>query len=180
MRKSKASGYSKEMEGIIRKYGFQESVLRFFQIDRREWAFMKKVGTARILRLFASAEAAIPDQQRWLKSIIADRRISLFQATAIWREPELLEKSGAAVRRGRFLLFDRFKDGDDYNSKQYRENFRSILQALEKKQALFVAYEGKRVIRLRMRRCPIGFSILQRRQVRLCSLEYSRGISDGN
>lgn len=83
-------------------------------------------------------------QQRWLKSIIADRRISLFLSDSdlAWAG-ELLKDTEPLFDEEDFYYFDRFKDGDDYNSKQYRENFRSILQALEKKQALFVAYEGK-------------------------------------
>lgn len=56
----------KEMEGIIRKYGFQESVLTILpNLTGGEWAFMKKVGTARILRLFHICRSCrLPDCSR--------------------------------------------------------------------------------------------------------------------
>ena len=170
----------KEMEGIIRKYGFQESVLTILpNLTGGEWAFMKKGrdGT------YTPAVSHLPKlpltglQQRWLKSIIADRRISLFLSDSdlAWAG-ELLKDTEPLFDEEDFYYFDRFKDGDDYNSKQYRENFRSILQALEKKQALFVAYEGKTGDTVTYETLPYQLQYSSKDdKFRLCSLEYSRG-----
>ena len=170
----------KEMEGIIRKYGFQESVLTILpNLTGGGWAFMKKGrdGT------YTPAVSHLPKlpltglQQRWLKSIIADRRISLFLSDSdlAWAG-ELLKDTEPLFDEEDFYYFDRFKDGDDYNSKQYRENFRSILQALEKKQALFVAYEGKTGDTVTYETLPYQLQYSSKDdKFRLCSLEYSRG-----
>ena len=43
-----------------------------------------------------------------------------------------------------FYYFDRYLDGDDYASPEYRKNFRTALSALRGGKPLFVAYAGKR------------------------------------
>ena len=175
----------KEMEGIIRKYGFQESVLTILpNLTGGEWAFMKKGrdGT------YTPAVSHLPKlpltglQQRWLKSIIADRRISLFLSDSdlAWAG-ELLKDTEPLFDEEDFYYFDRFKDGDDYNSKQYGKISEAFFRRLKRNRRYLSPMKEKRVIRLRMRRCPISFSILQKTTSSgFAAWNTAGGISDGN
>lgn len=139
----------KQMEVLIRKYGFQESVFVILpKLLGGEWAFLKKENEDG--RTYSPAVGGAPCppltllQKSWLKSLLADRRIGLFLngREREWAD-EVLKDVTPLYNEDDFYYFDRYSDGDDYESEQYRENFRTVLNALEQGQALFVAYEGK-------------------------------------
>ena len=78
-------------------------------------------------------------QKRWMKAILLDPRVQLFQPDTTGLEdieplflPEWL------------VYFDRYTDGDDYENPDYIRNFRTILAALrEKKQLRVLFLDGK-------------------------------------
>ena len=78
-------------------------------------------------------------QKRWMKAILLDSRVQLFQP----------DETGLAGIEPLFwpewlMYFDRYTDGDDYENPDYIRNFRTILAALrEKKQLRVLFLDGK-------------------------------------
>lgn len=142
----------KQMEALIRKYGFQESVFVILpKLLDGEWALLKKEKEDTSAYSPAVRGELRPPltllQKRWLKSMLADRRAGLFLSgkEREWAE-EALKDATPLYNEDDFYYYDRYSDGDDYESEQYRENFKTVLHALEHGRALFIAYEGKQKI----------------------------------
>ena len=136
------------MDEIVRACGFQESALTILpKIKEGIWAF----GEMDVQGNFCSAVSHIPLlpltylQKSWLKALLSDARISLFVEE---EERKRLERELQGVEplysEEDFYYFDRYLDGDDYASPEYRKNFRTALSALRGGKPLFVAYAGKR------------------------------------
>ena len=140
----------KQLEALIRKYGFQESVFVILpKLLDGEWALLKKEKeTGRTYSPAVDGELRPPLtllQKRWLKSVLSDRKAGLFLdgQEREWADEAL--KDVMPLYSGEdFYYYDRYSDGDDYESEQYREYFRTVLTALKQGQALFIAYEGKK------------------------------------
>jgi len=139
---------ARQMEEMIRENGFQESALTIIpKLISGEWA----LGSLDAKGSFHSAVSHIPRlplthlQKSWLKALLSDPRIALFLEEA---EQAHLEEELAGVEplfsQEDFYYFDRYRDGDDYASSQYRENFRTVLKAVREKKPLFAAYTGKK------------------------------------
>ena len=78
-------------------------------------------------------------QKRWMKAILLDPRVQLFQPDTTG-----LEGIEPLFRPEWLVYFDRYTDGDDYESPDYIRIFRTILAALrEKKQLRVVFLDGK-------------------------------------
>lgn len=78
-------------------------------------------------------------QKRWMKAILLDSRVQLFQ-------PDETGLAGIEplFRPEWLVYFDRYTDGDDYENPDYIRNFRTILAALrEKKQLRVLFLDGK-------------------------------------
>ncbi len=175
----------KEMEGIIRKYGFQESVLTILpNLTGGEWAFMKKGrdGT------YTPAVSHLPKlpltglQQRWLKSIIADRRISLFLSDSdlAWAG-ELLKDTEPLFDEEDFIILTDLRMGMTITLNNTGKISEAFFRRLKRNRRYLSPMKEKRVIRLRMRRCPISFSILQKTTSSgFAAWNTAGGISDGN
>jgi len=71
-------------------------------------------------------------EKRWLKAILADPRVSLFDLPEI---PELADVE-PLFRPEDWVVFDRYSDGDPYEDPLYRKRFRIILDAIHQKQPL--------------------------------------------
>ena len=81
-------------------------------------------------------------QKRWLKALLQDPRIALFQPdTAGLEEVEPLYDPET------FVFYDRYSDGDPYEEESYRANFRTIVGAIREKKALRVRFKGASGIR---------------------------------
>ena len=78
-------------------------------------------------------------QKRWMKAILLDPRVQLFQPDTTG-----LEDIEPLFRLEWLVYFDRYTDGDDYENPDYIRNFRTILAALREKQQLRVLFlDGK-------------------------------------
>lgn len=78
-------------------------------------------------------------QKRWMKAILLDSRVQLFQP-----DETGLEGIEPLFRPEWLVYFDRYTDGDDYENPDYIRNFRTILAALrEKKQLRVLFLDGK-------------------------------------
>lgn len=145
-----------DVNEAVRRFGFRDSALflpkkLLPQADGSDWGLLRKTGGG----YEPVTENPPPDifttlQKRWLKAKLLDPRISLFLGDGeIARLSERLSEVKPLYRPEDLRFFDRFSDGDDYKDPVYRENFRTVLLAIKRRQALKTDYlsgHGKRVI----------------------------------
>lgn len=129
-----------QMERIIREKGFEESILTIPEkLARERWPLVTKAGTTPLRHRPTRPLTEL--EKRWMKSLLADPRIRLFDPPAAGLEDVMpLYPSGAIV------YFDRYTDGDPYEDPAYIEHFRIILQALRERRWLrleFVGHHGQ-------------------------------------
>ncbi|MGN0509761.1 MAG: WYL domain-containing protein [Ruminococcus sp.] len=80
-------------------------------------------------------------EKRWLKALLDDPRIKLFDVSA-----KGLEDVNPLYNRDTFAYFDKYSDGDDFENPEYIKNFRTILNAIKEKRKLamrFKSHKGK-------------------------------------
>lgn len=173
-----------EMEELIRRYGFEESVLTILpKLLDGGWELLAKTADGKSWIPAVSRVPVLPLtalQRSWLKALLSDPRFSLFlREEERERMEQYLADTEPLYQAEDFYYFDRYRDGDDYASPQYRENFQTILCALREGHPLFVAYKGKRG-----REDTITYEVLPKRleyssredKFRLCCLQQVRGI----
>ena len=137
-----------DMEDICRAYGFQESALSIIpKLTDSTWALLEEQDKHTFTSRLGHAVPALPLtnlQKAWLKSLIQDPRFQLFFTD---RQLELLagEWDGlpSLYHEDDFYYYDRYRDGDSYDSPSYRKHFQAILKAIREERVLLVAYEGK-------------------------------------
>ena len=126
----------KRMEDIIREKAFSESVLIMVPaIRNEEWPVC-----ARGLQTPLVNEPRMPLsalEKRWLKALLQDPRIALFQPDTTGLNDVL-----PLYKPDDFIVFDRYGDGDPYEDPAYIARFRTILSALEAKKPLYVRFRG--------------------------------------
>lgn len=138
----------KEIEALVKQYGFEESALTILpKLTGGEWQLLKKTEEGTYLPVVSHVPSPplTKLQKCWLKALLSDPRISLFlnEEEKIEAEKALAGAEPLFLQED-FYYFDRYRDGDDYTSRQYQENFRTILNAFRKNSALLIAYSGKR------------------------------------
>ena len=87
-------------------------------------------------------------EKRWLKAISMDPRIRLFGGLNFDEDAEPL------FRQEDIAVYDRFEDGDPYDSPKYREIFRTLLTAIKQGKAVEIAYLTQRGTERAMTRIP--------------------------
>lgn len=125
---------TKTMHAIIRSTAFNESNIDIPQaITSGRWPLIK--------RDFSTVIHHNPDrpltllEKRWLKSLLSDPRICLFDIT-----PAGLEEISPLYDESTFVRFDVHGDGDPFENPEYIQNFRTVLKAVKKKRMLQVNY----------------------------------------
>ena len=127
-----------DMERIIRKEGFAESILTIpGKLADGSWPLLNDDLTTPLLHKPRRPLTAL--EKRWLKALLADPRIRLFDPPA-----EGLEDVEPLYPQGAILFYDRYTDGDPYDDPAYIANFRTILTALREKRRLHVEFQGRR------------------------------------
>ncbi len=81
-------------------------------------------------------------QKRWLKALLLDPRIALFNP-----DPSGLEDVEPLYRPDTFVFFDRYLDGDPFQDEDYIACFRMILRAIREKRMLRVRFKGHTGVR---------------------------------
>lgn len=76
-------------------------------------------------------------QKRWLKALLADPRIALFDPDAT-----SLEDVEPLYQQDTFIFFDQYADGDPYGDPTYITNFRTVLRAIREKRRLRIRFHG--------------------------------------
>ena len=114
----------------INEKAFSESSAAIFSsITNADWPLLDDD-----LRPVIAHKPAMPLttlQKRWLKSLISDPMIALFDPDTTG-----LEDIEHLYRQDTFVMFDRYGDGDPYDDSEYAVNFRTVLQAVREKRML--------------------------------------------
>jgi len=122
---------------IIREKAFGESMLTIpASLRDGSWPFLTQENTTPLAHDPSMPLTAL--QKRWLKALLQDPRIRLFDP------PEAgLEDVEPLYAKGAFCFFDRYSDGDPYEDPQYIAHFRTVLTALREKRRLRVRFTGR-------------------------------------
>lgn len=141
----------KQMESIVRQYGFEESALTILpKLLTGEWALLRKKadGTYEAAVSVCSDQSLTKLQQSWIKALLTDPKFCLFLDK---KEIERLDKALRDVEplylTKDFHYFDQHRDRDEYNSPEYQDNFKIILNALKAEKGLIIVYSGKRYLK---------------------------------
>lgn len=78
-------------------------------------------------------------QKQWLKALLNDPRIKLFNPSA-----KGLEDVEPLYEQKSIEYFDRYSDGDNFEDFEYIKNFQTVLTALKQNKKLRMTYTGKK------------------------------------
>ena len=131
------------IDGIVREKAFAESVLTVGPALRSgEWPLLTPDGRTPLR--YAPAMPLTLLEKRWLKALLLDPRVRLFDPPA-----EGLEDVEPLFDPNDVHWFDQYLDGDPYGDPAYVERFRTVLQALREHRKVFIVYEGTKGRRIR-------------------------------
>ena len=126
------------MNQIIRERGFEESALTIPEaLERQTWPLLREDLSTPLEH--APTMPLTTLQKRWLKALLSDPRIKLF-------DPPLdgLEDVEPLYPPNAFVYYDRYHDGDPYEDPGYIKRFRCILSAIRHKRWLRIQFTGRR------------------------------------
>lgn len=136
-----------DVHEAVRKYGFRDSALflpkkLIPQKDGSDWGLFCKTEKGFIPILKNPPPDILSGLQKsWLKAKLSDPRFALFPDD---RETKLLSEKLKGVRPlyrpEHFRFFDRYNDGDDFKSPEYRTNFKTLLAAVKTHEAVRIEY----------------------------------------
>ena len=113
------------LKKIIEKHAFSESHLTIIPALKNEkWQLLREDMSTPITH---KPTLPITDiQKRWLKAILSDPRVKLFDIKA-----EGLEDVTPLFAPDDYVIFDKYSDGDNFKDPKYIERFKSSLKALK-------------------------------------------------
>lgn len=126
------------MLDIVRQKGFEESVLTIPNaLESGTWPLLTKELDTPLEHKPTMPLTTL--QKRWLKALLSDPRIQLFDPPV-----EGLEDVEPLYPPDAFLYYDRYHDGDPFTDPEYIKRFRCILSAIRHKRWLRIRFEGHR------------------------------------
>lgn len=131
--------------------GFEESMLSIIpKLESGAWNLFKRKGDLYLSRLNPSFVTPVSlIEKAYLKALLSDPRIGLF---LIQEQIETLDHMLTDVtplwNPEQFYYYDRFTDGDPYDSEAYRNNFHILLQAQKNRQYVDIDYHSPKGGRL--------------------------------
>lgn len=124
------------MDAIIREHGFEESILTIPQaLQDQTWPLVKDDLTTPLRHKPTMPLTTL--QKRWLKALLNDPRIRLFDPPT-----EGLEDVEPLYPSDAFVYYDRYQDGDRFDDPDYIRIFRCILRAIRQKRRLRISFLG--------------------------------------
>ena len=158
--------------------GFEESMLSIIpKLESGAWNLFKRDGELYLSRLTPSFVTPVSlIEKAYLKALLSDPRIGLFLAQ---EQMETLNHMLADVaplwNPEQFYYYDRFTDGDPYDSETYRNNFRILLQAQKNNQYVDIDYHPPKGGRLHHYYVParLEYSV-KNDKFRLLALKHSK------
>lgn len=128
----------KDISRIVQEKAFEESVATIPDaLKTQRWLLLDDAGATPLRHVPTMPLTTL--QKRWLKALLADPRIALFDPPA-----EGLEDVAPLYTPDMLVYFDQYADGDPYGDPVYQAHFRSVLAALRKKCYIRVRFKGHR------------------------------------
>jgi hypothetical protein len=128
---------ARRVDEIVRERAFSESILTILPaIQNNEWAVLDNRFRTPIKRKPQMPLTVL--QKRWLKTLLQDPRIALFDVS-----PDGLEDEVPLFVPGDFVFFDRCADSDPFTEADYIAHFRTILTAMREKRRLHIEYRNR-------------------------------------
>ncbi len=126
------------VEGLVRSYAFADSCLTIPQaLADGAWPLL--------LADYTTPLAHAPQlpltllQKRWLKSLLLDVRLQLFDVDA-----QGLDDVEPLFTPQQIVYFDRYKDGDDFADPAYKQHFALLLAAIEQRRLVKITFTNAR------------------------------------
>lgn len=122
---------------IVREMGFEESVLTIPEaLENQTWPLITTDYSTPLEHKPTMPLTTL--QKRWLKALLNDPRIRLF-------DPPMdgLEDVEPLYPPDTFVYFDRYNDGDPFDDPGYQKRFRCILSAIRHKRWLRIQFTGR-------------------------------------
>lgn len=126
------------MNDIIWEKGFEESILAIPEaLESQTWPLIKDDFSTPLEHTPTMPLTTL--QKRWLKALLSDPRIKLF-------DPPMdgLEDVEPLYPPNTFVYYDRYNDGDPFDDPGYIKRFRCILSAIRHKRWLRIQFTGHR------------------------------------
>lgn len=119
-----------DTKGIIEKNAFGESIINIeSSLLNEKWQLVTKEGETPIVNKPTLPLTNL--EKSWLKAISLDPRIKLFT-----EDFSDLEDVEPLFTPEDIYIFDKYADGDPYEDEQYKQNFKLLLDAIQKKYPL--------------------------------------------
>lgn len=127
-----------ELHRIVREHGFAESGLTIPEmLEDQTWPLIDEDMTTPLLGIPTMPLTLL--QKRWMKQLLSDPRIALFDPPM-----EGLEDVQPLYPADAIVYYDRYLDGDPYRDPDYIQNFRTILQAIREKRWVRIGFSGSK------------------------------------
>lgn len=124
------------MEDTVRQFGFEESILTIPEaLESGTWPLITPDYSTPLQHKPTMPLTTL--QKRWLKALLNDPRVRLFQPPQ-----EGLEEVEPLYPADAIVYFDRYLDGDPFDDPGYIKRFRCILSAIRHKRWLHIRFEG--------------------------------------
>ena len=117
----------KELQKIVALHAFDESILTILpSLQSEKWQLIHADMTTPLSHTPSMPLSTL--QKQWLKAISLDPRIKLFDV-----DFPALENVAPLFTPKDFVVYDKYGDGDDFESPEYVRQFRVILSAIHQK-----------------------------------------------
>lgn len=128
------------LEDTVREYGFEETALTLPEaLKNGTWPLLKADLTTPVKHPPATPLTTL--QKQWLKTLLQDPRIRLFDPPA-----EGLEDVEPLYDADSIVYFDRYSDGDPFEDPVYIRNFRRILAGIRERRWMRITFTGRQGI----------------------------------
>ncbi len=140
----------KDLQKIVSENAFSESTLTVLPaLKSGKWPLVKQ-DLSPILKHTPTMPLTTL-QKRWLKAIYLDPRIALFDI-----EFPDLEGITPLFTQEDYKVFDKYDDGDPFDSQAYIHNFKVVRQAIKLKKPIKVTMFNRRGYRISLKFYPYG------------------------
>ena len=131
---------SAELREIVSENAFRESLLTIEPaLKESQWPLLKEDGTALVQNIPTMPLTTL--QKQWLKALLQDPRIRLFDPPT-----EGLEDVEPLYDADSIVYFDRYSDGDPFEDPTYIRNFRRILEGIRERRWMRITFTGRQGI----------------------------------
>ncbi len=125
---------------FVERFAFKDSFLNINMVNLTEkWGLLDSEGRAVVKNSPTMPLSSL--QLRWLKSVMSDKRVNLFEdnCRAVL---DSLKDVEPLYKEENIVVFDMCLDGDNYDDLSYRDNFKAVLSAIHNKKVIKVEYDS--------------------------------------